>query len=268
MRRTTGRTPRALIAPAVVAGLLLAGPLVALLVRAPWEQLPGLLAGPVVLPALGLSIGTALASTAICILVGVPLAAVLAGSDGWPRGLTRVARAVVATPLVLPPVVGGIALLLLLSRTGLVGQPLFAAFGITIPFTTAAVVIAQAFVGLPFLVLSVEGALRGVDARFAVAAATLGASPWTTFARVTLPLALPGLAAGAVLSFARALGEFGATITFAGSLPGVTETLPVAAYIALTDDPGSAIAIAVVLVIVAIAVLVSLRERWLTGIRG
>ncbi|MGN6743923.1 MAG: molybdate ABC transporter permease subunit [Amnibacterium sp.] len=268
MRRTTGRTPTALVAPALFGGLLLAGPLVALLVRAPWERLPGLLAGPVVLPALGLSFGTALASTAVCILLGVPLAAVLAASDGWPRGLTRLARAVVATPLVLPPVVGGIALLLLLSRTGLLGQPLFQAFGITIPFTTAAVVIAQAFVGLPFLVLSVEGALRGVDARFAVAAATLGASPWTTFARVTLPLALPGLAAGAVLSFARALGEFGATITFAGSLPGVTETMPVAAYHALTNDPGSAVAIAVVLVVVAVVVLVSLRERWLTGLRG
>ncbi|HET6825812.1 MAG TPA: molybdate ABC transporter permease subunit [Amnibacterium sp.] len=257
-----------MIAPAVVGGVLLAGPLVALLVRAPWERLGELLAGPVVLPALGLSFGTALASTLVCVVLGVPLAAVLAGSDGWPRPVTRVARAVVATPLVLPPVVGGIALLLLLSRTGLLGRPLFAAFGITIPFTTAAVVIAQSFVGLPFLVLSVEGALRGVDSRFAVAAATLGASPWATFVRVTLPLAAPGLAAGAVLSFARALGEFGATITFAGSLPGVTETLPVAAYIALTNDPGSAIAIAVVLVVVALAVLLALRERWLTGLRA
>ncbi|HEY8319766.1 MAG TPA: molybdate ABC transporter permease subunit [Amnibacterium sp.] len=266
-RSTTGRTPRALLLPAGIALLLLAGPLVALLVRAPWAEIPGLLAGPVVLPALALSIGTALASTAVCILIGVPLAAVLAGSDGWPRGLTRVTRAIVATPLVLPPVVGGIALLLLLSRTGLLGQALYAGFGITIPFTTVAVVIAQTFVGLPFLVLSVEGALRGVDSRFAVASATLGASPWLTFSRVVLPLAAPGVAAGAVLSFARALGEFGATITFAGSLPGVTETLPVAAYIALTNDPGSAIAIAVVLVLVAIAVLVTLRERWLTGLR-
>jgi len=257
-----------MIAPAVLGGVLLAGPLVALLVRAPWERMGELLAGPVVLPALGLSFGTAFASTVVCVVLGVPLAAVLAGSDGWPRAVTRVARAVVATPLVLPPVVGGIALLLLLSRTGLLGRPLFAAFGLTIPFTTAAVVIAQAFVGLPFLVLSVEGALRGVDARFTVAAATLGASPWATFVRVTLPLAAPGLAAGAVLSFARALGEFGATITFAGSLPGVTETLPVAAYVALTNDPGSAIAIAVVLVVVALAVLLALRERWLTGLRA
>jgi molybdate transport system permease protein len=257
-----------MIAPAVLGGVLLAGPLIALLVRAPWGELGRLLAGPVVLPALGLSFGTALASTVVCVVLGVPLAAVLAGSDGWPRLLTRVARAVVATPLVLPPVVGGIALLLLLSRTGLLGQPLFTAFGITIPFTTAAVVIAQSFVGLPFLVLSVEGALRGVDPRFAVAAATLGASPWATFLSVTLPLAAPGLAAGAVLSFARALGEFGATITFAGSLPGVTETLPVAAYIALTNEPGSAIAIAVVLVVVALAVLLALRERWLTGLRA
>jgi molybdate transport system permease protein len=164
-------------------------------------------------------------------------------------------------------VVGGIALLLLLGRTGLVGAPLFAAFGVTIPFSTAAVVIAQTFVGLPFLVLSVEGALRGVDERYPRAAATLGATPWVAFLRVTLPLAAPGLAAGAVLSFARALGEFGATITFGGSLPGVTETLPVAAYVALTDDLPAAIAIAVVLVVVSLAVLLSLRDRWLRGIR-
>ncbi len=266
-RRITGRTPPALIVPAVVAGLLLVGPLLALLVKAPWDSLGDLLAGPVVLPALVLSITTALAATVVCVVLGVPLATVLAASDTWPRPLARVARAVVATPLVLPPVVGGIALLLLLSRTGLVGRPLFVAFGITIPFTTAAVVIAQVFVGLPFLVLSVEGALRGAEDRYAVAAATLGASPWTTFARVTLPLAAPGLAAGAVLSFARALGEFGATITFAGSLPAVTQTLPVAAYIALTNDPASAIAIAVLLVLVALVVLASLRERWLTGLR-
>jgi molybdate transport system permease protein len=257
----------ALAVPAVLAALLLAGPLIALLVRAPWPELPSLLAGPVVLPALGLSVGTALASTALCVILGVPLAAVLAASDGWPTPFRRLARALVATPLVLPPVVGGIALLLLLGRTGLIGRPLFAAFGLTIPFSTAAVVIAQTFVGLPFLVLSVEGALRGVDERYPRAAATLGASPWRTFLAVTLPLAAPGLGAGALLSFARALGEFGATITFAGSLPGVTQTLPVAAYVALTDDLPAAIAIAVVLVVTSLVVLLSLRDRWLRGLR-
>jgi molybdate transport system permease protein len=249
--------------PAAIGGLLLVLPLVALLIRAPWTGMLGLLTGPVVLPALGLSLGTALVSTGICIVLGVPLAVVLAGTDGWPPALRRLSRALVTVPLVMPPVIGGIALLLLLGRSGLLGAPLLQLFGITIPYSTAAVVIAQAFVGLPFLVLSVEGALRGVDARFGRAAAVLGASPLTAFLRVTLPLAAPGLLAGAVLAFARSLGEFGATITFAGSLPGVTETLPVAAYIEQGTDPDGAIAIAVILVLVSITVLVSLRDRWL-----
>lgn len=252
--------------PAAVGFLLLAGPLAALLIRAPWAQLPALLAGDTVLPALALSLGTASVSTALCIVLGVPLAVVLAGADGWPAGVRRLIRALVTTPLVLPPVVGGIALLLLLGRVGLLGQVLYEGFGFQIPYTTAAVVVAQTFVGLPFLVLGVEGALRGVDRRFAVAATSLGAGPWTRFLRVTLPLAAPGVAAGAVLAFARAVGEFGATITFAGSLPKVTQTLPVAAYLALATDPQSAIAIAVVLMIVALAVLVLMRDRWLQGL--
>jgi molybdate transport system permease protein len=266
-RREAGRASRWLLAPAALAVLLLAGPLVALLVRAPWPRLPALLAGPVVLPALGLSLGTALAATLLSLLLGVPLAAVLAGADGWPGWLRRLLRALVTVPLVLPPVVGGIALLLLLGRTGLLGAPLLAVAGVTIPFSTAAVVIAQTFVALPFLVLSVEGALRGVDARYAAAAATLGASPLVAFLRVVLPLAAPGLAAGAVLAFARALGEFGATITFAGSLPGVTQTLPIAAYLTLDQQPEAAIAIAVLLVGVSLAVLLPLRDRWIGALR-
>ena len=258
--------PRAVLVPAAVGALLLVGPLVALLVRAPWARLPALLAGETVLPALGLSLGTAAASTGCSVLLGVPLAVVLAGSDGWPAPVRRVARALVTTPLVLPPVVGGIALLLLLGRVGLLGGPLLTLLGVQIPFTTAAVIIAQTFVGLPFLVLGVEGALRGVDRRFAVAATTLGAGPWTRLVRVTLPLAAPGVAAGAVLSFARAIGEFGATVTFAGSLPEVTQTLPVAAYLALSSDPDAAIAISVVLMVVAVVVLVALRDRWLQGL--
>ena len=267
-RDPVARTPRALLIPAALGFLLLAGPLVALLVRAPWARLPHILSGDVVLPALGLSLGTALAATGCCVLLGVPLAALLAGADEWPAPARRLLRALVTTPLVMPPVVGGIALLLLLGRTGLIGAPMYRGFGITIPFTTASVVLAQTFVSLPFLVLGTEGALRGVDRRFAVAAATLGAGPWTRFVRVTLPLAAPGLAAGAVLSFARALGEFGATITFAGSLPGVTQTLPTAAYVALTTDPASAIAIALVLVLVSLVVLVALKDRWVRGITG
>lgn len=270
MRRSApvpGRVARPLLVPAVVGGLLLAGPLIALLVRAPWGRMLGILVGPVVPQAAAISVGTALLSTGICVLIGVPLAAVLAAADGWAPPLRRLMRALVVTPLVLPPVVCGIALLLLLGRTGLIGAPLLRLFGLTIPFSTASVVIAQAFVGLPFLVLAVEGSLRGVDPHLQRAAAVLGAKPLTVFLRVTLPLAGPGLLAGAVLSFARALGEFGATITFAGSLPGVTETLPIAAYLSLSDDLDAAVGIAVILVLVSVVVLVSLRDRWLTGLR-
>jgi molybdate transport system permease protein len=265
-RDPLARVPGGVWLPAGIAFVLLVGPLVALLVRAPWAQLPELLAGPTVLPALGLSLGTAAASTGCCVVLGVPLAVVLAGADGWPAPVRRLVRALVTTPLVLPPVVGGVALLLLLGRVGLIGGPLFVLSGFQIPFTTLSVVLAQTFVGLPFLVLGVEGALRGVDRRYAIAATTLGAGSWTRFVRVTLPLAAPGVAAGAVLAFARAIGEFGATVTFAGSLPRVTQTLPVAAYLALNSDPDAAIAISVVLMLVALVVLVALRDRWLQGL--
>jgi molybdate transport system permease protein len=213
--------------------------------------------------ALLLSLGTALTATAAALVLGVPLAAVLAASDGWPVPARRLLRAAVTVPLVLPPVVGGIALLLLLGRQGLVGGPLQALTGITVPFTTPAVVVAQTFVSMPFLVLAVEGALRGADPRYGVVAASLGASRWHAFRRVTLPLVAPGLASGAVLCFTRALGEFGATITFAGSLPGVTRTLPVAAYLGLQSSPESAIALALLLLAVSVIVLVSLGDRWL-----
>ena len=169
-------------------------------------------------------------------------------------------------PLVLPPVVGGVALLLLLGRRGLLGQYLDTGLGITIPFTTAAVVIAEAFVAMPFLVIAVEGALRGADRRYEDAAATLGASRWLTFRRVTLPIVAPGVAAGSVLCFARALGEFGATITFAGSYPGTTQTMPIAVYATLeSGDTDGAIVLSLVLLVVSVTVLVSLRDKWLTG---
>jgi molybdate transport system permease protein len=171
-------------------------------------------------------------------------------------------RALITVPLVLPPVVGGVALLLLLGRRGLIGQYL----PFSIPFTTAAVVIAQVFVAMPFLVLAVEGAVRASDRRFEVAAATLGASRFTVFRRVTLPLVAPGVAAGALLCFTRALGEFGATITFAGSFPGVTQTLPIATYLELQTDPNAAIALSLVLLAVSVVVLVSLRDRWVPGL--
>jgi molybdate transport system permease protein len=198
------------------------------------------------------------------VLLGVPLAILLARTRGWAADLLR---ALVTLPLVLPPTVGGIALLYLLGRRGLVGQSLDAWFGITIPFTTTAVVIAQAFVAMPFLVLGVEGALRTVDPRYEGVAAGLGASRWTVLRRVTLPLVAPGLVSGTVLCFARALGEFGATALFAGNAPGVTQTMPLAIYSAFNGagvTQGAAVALSLLLVAAAIAVLLAARA-WRPG---
>ena len=260
--------PGLLWIPAALALALLVLPLVALLARAPWGQLGALLLTPEVAQALGLSLVTALISTVLCLVVGIPLAVVLARSVTWSVVPRRLLRAAVTIPLVLPPVVGGIALLLLLGRNGLIGALLFDAVHLTIPFSSGAVVLAQTFVAMPFLVFAVEGSLRAADRRVELAAATLGASRWQTFRLVTVPLVAPGVAAGAVLCFTRALGEFGATITFAGSFPGVTRTLPIASYLAYEHDPQSAIAIALVLLVVSIVVLLVLRDRWIPGVRG
>jgi molybdate transport system permease protein len=213
-----------------------------------------------VLAALRLSLITASLATVGCLLLGVPLAWVLARGAFPGR---RLIRALVTVPLVLPPVVGGVALLLVFGRRGLVGQWLDATFGFSLPFTTAGVVVAEAFVAMPFLVISVEGALRGADSRYEEAAATLGASRWTAFRRVTLPLIAPGVAAGAVLCWARALGEFGATITFAGNFPGRTQTMPLAVYLALEQDLDAAIVLSLVLLVVSVVILAALRDRWL-----
>jgi molybdate transport system permease protein len=261
--RRGGGVPGVLWAPALLAILFLVLPLVALLVRAPWLSIPEQLFTPAVGDALRLSLLSALASTVLCVLFGVPLAWVLVRSSEWAGPVfRRVLRALVLVPLVLPPVVGGVALLLLLGRRGLLGQYLYDGFGVSIPFTTTAVVLAQTFVAMPFLVLAVEGALRGADRRLEDAAATLGASRWLIFRRVTLPLVAPGVSAGAVLCFARALGEFGATITFAGSFPGTTQTMPISAYLALQSNPDGAIVLSLVLLAVSVLVLVSLRDRW------
>ncbi len=253
------RPPLPVVAVALVALALVALPLVGLLQRAPWTALPGLLGRPVVVDALRLSLGTSLAATGLSVVLGVPLAWVLARAELPGR---RLVRAVVVLPMVLPPVVGGAALLFALGRRGLVGQWLDQHFGILLPFSPAGVVVAQTFVAMPFLVVSVEAGFRAVDARFEHAAATLGASPWTVFRRVTLPGIAPSLAAGAVLCWARALGEFGATITFAGNLGGRTRTLPLATYQALQSDRGAALALSLVLVGVSLAVLLALRDRW------
>lgn len=253
--------PWFLIAPALIGLVFLVLPVAGLVIRAPWSTLGTRLLQPQVGAALRLSMVTATLATALCLLLGTPLAWLLARVDFPGR---RLVRALVTVPLVLPPVVGGVALLLVLGRKGLVGSWLDAAFGITLPFTTAGVVLAEAFVAMPFLVISVEGSLRAADLRYEEAATTLGASRWTTFRRVTLPLIAPGVAAGAVLCWARALGEFGATITFAGNFPGRTQTMPLAVYLALETDPQAAIVLSLVLLFVSIAVLTALRERWFT----
>ncbi|MFC0506929.1 ABC transporter permease [Micromonospora costi] len=260
--RRTGRVPVALLLPAALGLLFLVLPLAGLLVRAPWSTLPQRLTEPGVLTALRLSVVTATAATLLCLALGVPLAWLLARVDFPGR---RVVRALVTVPLVLPPVVGGVALLLVFGRRGLLGGWLDSTFGVTLPFTTTGVVLAEAFVAMPFLVIAVEGALRGADGRYEEAAATLGASRWTTFTHVTLPLVAPGIAAGAVLCWARALGEFGATITFAGNFPGRTQTMPLAVYLALETDLQAAIVLSLVLLTVSVVILASLRDRWISG---
>ena len=254
--------PAPLLVPALIAILFLLLPLAGLLIRAPWGKLGAALSGTDATQALTLSLWTATVSTAISMVIGVPLAWVLARSS-FPG--QRLLRALVTLPLVLPPVVGGVALLLAFSRTGIVGRYLDSWFGLTIPFTPLAVVMAETLVAMPFLIITVEGAFRSADQGFEEAAATLGAKRLTVFRRITLPMIAPSLGAGAVLCWARALGEFGATITFAGSFPGQTETMPIAVYYALENDPDAAIALSLVLLVVSVVVLVSLRDRWLRG---
>ncbi len=248
-----------LLVPALLGLAFLTLPLAGLVIRAPWGTMPQRLAEPEVLDALRLSVVTATAATGLCLLLGIPLAWLLARVDFRGKGLVR---ALVTVPLVLPPVVGGVALLLVFGRNGLVGAPLHEAFGVSLPFTTAGVVAAMAFVAMPFLVVSVEGALRGADVRYEEAAATLGAGRWSVFIHVTIPLVAPGIAAGAVLCWARALGEFGATITFAGNFPGRTQTMPLAVYLALETDLEAAIVLSLILLAVSVTVLACLRDRW------
>jgi len=259
----TARVPLPLLLPALLGLVFLILPVIGLLARVPWATLPQRLTSSEVLEALRLSVLTATLATLGCLVLGVPLAWMLARVTFPGR---RFVRALITVPLVLPPVVGGIALLLALGRRGLVGQWLDTNFGFTLPFTTAGVVVAESFVALPFLVISVEGALRGADARYEEAAATLGASRWTTFTHVTLPLVGPGIAAGAVLCWARALGEFGATITFAGNFPGITQTMPLAVYQTMeSGDLEGAVVLSLILLVVSVTVLAALRDRWLTA---
>ncbi len=234
-------------------------PLMGLLARTPWSDLPALLSGDVVIDALRLSIIASFAATGIALVVGVPLAWVLARVEFPGRSIVR---GLMLLPLVLPPVVGGAALLFALGRRGLIGEPLNDATGLVLPFSIWGVILSTTFVAMPFLVITVEGALRNLDLRYEAAAASLGAKPWRVLLRVTLPMIAPSLALGLVLTWARALGEFGATITFAGNLQGRTQTLPLAVFVALESDRETAIALSLLMVVVSLTVLISLRERW------
>lgn len=235
-------------------------PLVGLLLRTPWSELGSVLASPAVGSALRLSLVCSLAATGISLLLGVPLAWALAR---WHFPGKALVRALTTLPMIVPPVVGGVALLLAFGRRGFAGRILEQAFGVTLPFTTAGAILAETFVAMPFLVITVEAGLRSMDRRYEDAASTLGAGRGMTFRRVTLPLIRPSLWAGAALAWARALGEFGATITFAGNLQGRTQTVPLAVYVALETRLEAAITLSVVLLATSLTVLIVLRDRFL-----
>jgi len=234
-------------------------PLVGLAGRVPWSQMPSLLTSDLVVDALRISLVSSVAATLVALVLGVPLAWLLARVDFTGRSLVR---GIVTLPLVLPPVVAGAALLFALGRRGLVGEPLGELTGILLPFSIWGVITAVTFVSMPFMVITVEAALRNMDMRYEDAAASLGASRWTVLRRVTLPMIGPSLLSGLVLTWARAFGEFGATITFAGNLAGRTQTLPLAVFVAMESDRDAAVAISLVMVMVSLAVLVALRQRW------
>lgn len=259
MSGRTRRPPAALLVPAALAVALVVLPIIGLLQRAPWSSLADRLTDDTVLDALRVSLLVSVAAALIATVLGLPLAWLLARHDGRVAGIVRAA---VLVPMVLPPVVGGTALLFALGRRGLFGQWLDEWFGITLPFTTTGAIVAASFVALPFFVTTVEAALRQAGTDLEEAAAVSGASPLATFVTVTVPASRDAILAGVALAWARALGEFGATITFAGNLAGETRTLPLEIFLALESDPESAVAISVVLLAVSLGVLVALRGRW------
>jgi len=238
-------------------------PLAGLIIKAPWGNMTNVITSTTALEALGLSLIASLATTAIALIFGFPVAWLLARGRFPGRSLLR---GLITLPMVLPPVVGGIALLLAYGRKGIIGGPLNTATGLSLPFTTPGVIVAEAFVAMPFFVITVESGLRSMNVRLEDAARSLGATRLTVFRRVTLPLIAPSLIAGAVLAWSRAVGEFGATITFAGNLPGVTQTAPLAIYVAQTSNQlAEAIALSLVLVVVSLAVMIGTRGRSRAG---
>lgn len=247
--------------PAALGALFVITPLLAVLLRIDWPNFLPLITSESSRTALLLSLKTATASTVVCVLLGVPMALVLARARFAGQS---VLRALVLLPLVLPPVVGGIALLYTFGRQGLLGHHL-EVLGLRVAFSTTAVVLAQSFVSLPFLVVSLEGALRSAGSGYENVAATLGAKPTTVLRTVTLPLVLPGLVSGAVLAFARSLGEFGATLTFAGSLQGVTRTLPLEIYLQRETDADAAVALSLLLIVLAAGIVIATTGRRWTG---
>lgn len=258
-RRLRPTAPWQLVVLGGIGAAIFVVPLIGLATRTPWSRLGELIGSAIVVDALRLSLISSLAAALICLVLGVPLAWLLARADFPGR---RVLRGIVTLPMVLPPVVAGAALLFALGRRGVVGEPIEEATGFLLPFSIWGVILANVFVAMPFLVVTVEGALEGLDRRYESAAATLGASRLTVFWRVTLPMVAPSLRAGLVLAWARSLGEFGATVTFAGNLQGRTQTLPLAVFVALESDRDTAVAISLVLVVVSLIVLVALRDRW------
>ncbi|KQX56921.1 MULTISPECIES: ABC transporter permease [unclassified Streptomyces] len=260
VRRTPrARTPVTLVVPALLAVAFLTLPLIGVLVRTQWDELADHLTSPGTVEALRLSLVVSFWALGLSLLLGVPLAWLLARVSFPGKAIVR---SLVLLPMVLPPTVGGVALLLAFGRRGLLGPWLEGTFGITLPFHTSGAVLAATFVAMPFLVISLEGALGGLRPRYEETAASLGAPPVRVFLTVTLPMVAPGLIAGAALTWARALGEFGATITFAGNLPGTTQTLPLQVYLLLQDEPEAATSVSLLLLAIAMAVLIALRGRW------
>ncbi|NNF63339.1 MAG: molybdate ABC transporter permease subunit [Acidimicrobiia bacterium] len=258
-RRVTQSAPPALVALAVIGAVFFLVPVVGIVAQVPWRSLPEIFRSDIVANAVRLSLIASVGAVTAATVIGLPLAWVLARVDFAFKPLVR---GLVLLPMVLPPVVGGAALLFGFGRRGIVGGPLYDATGFVLPFSVWGVIVASTFVAMPFLVITVEAALRTVDRRYEGAASTLGASPWTVLRRVTIPLVSPAVVSGLLLTWARALGEFGATITFAGNLQGRTQTLPLAVFVALETDRDAAVAISVLMMVISLGVLVSLRDRW------